>query len=359
MKKKFKAAGLPLLIGSMPVQDHGQASDLAFKYTPDIPLWVQLPAFPSEGMVPQFIPGLPAIVHKYERTYIDTTVESFDADLLAFFEEYMAVSEGESPIESSRFALAPATAPGFFELEKRLNMGVAHSPKAVKGQVTGPITFCTSLADQDRRAIFYNETLRDAAVKHLAFKAAWQVRQLARFNLPVIIFIDEPALAGFGSSELISISKEEIEACLGEVINAIHAEGGLAGIHVCANTDWTLVLDSDVDIANFDAYAYFDRFVLYPDAILRFIERGNILAWGIVPTLKPEEIEAASATSLTNRFKEAVQQLERLGGKRETIYSQSLITPSCGVGSLSPELAIRVMTLTRDVSQNVRAEMGL
>jgi hypothetical protein len=104
----------------------------------------------------------------------------------------------------------------------------------------------------------------------------------------VIIFIDEPALAGFGSSELISISKEEILACLREVVDAIHTDGGLAGIHVCANTDWSLVLESGADIVNFDAYAYFDRFILYGDPIREFLAAGGMLAWGIVPTLEPE-----------------------------------------------------------------------
>jgi hypothetical protein len=51
------------------------------------------------------------------------------------------------------------------------------------------------------------------------------------------------------------------------VVDAIHTDGGLAGIHVCANTDWSLVLESGADIVNFDAYAYFDRFILYGDPI--------------------------------------------------------------------------------------------
>ena len=34
-------------------------------------------------------------------------------------------------------------------------------------------------------------------------------------------------------------------------------EGGLVGVHVCANTDWSLVLDSSADIVSFDAYALF------------------------------------------------------------------------------------------------------
>ena len=142
------------------------------------------------------------------------------------------------------------------------------------------MTFTTGVTDRQGRAIFYDPQTRDAAVKLLALKARWQVRRLSAFARTVIVFLDEPALAGFGSSEMISISREEISACLGEVVDAVHAEGGLAGIHVCANTDWSVVISGAMDIVNFDAYAYFDRFVLYPNEIRAFIAAGGILAWG-------------------------------------------------------------------------------
>jgi hypothetical protein len=207
-------------------------------YTPSIPLWVQLPVFPEEGMVPQFLPGMPGVVKRGGKLFIDTAGESFDDDLLAFFEDYMAVSEAPDRLPGSRFALNATTGKGVAALLDTLGR-IQTPPVAVKGQVTGPVTFCTGVKDQDGRAIFYDETLRDAAVKRLALNARWQIRTLSGPGCPVIIFIDEPALAGFGSSELISISKEEILACLQELVDAIHTDGGLAGIHVCANTDWS------------------------------------------------------------------------------------------------------------------------
>ena len=39
MYKDFKPNGLPVLIGSLPVDDHAAAVRLIFKHTPDIPLW--------------------------------------------------------------------------------------------------------------------------------------------------------------------------------------------------------------------------------------------------------------------------------------------------------------------------------
>ena len=344
---------LPLLIGSIPMNDHPAASRLIMKYTPAIPLWVQLPGFAEEGMVPQFLPGMPAVVNRDGKTFIDATSQSFDDELLAFFEDYMAVSEAPDRLPASRFALTEATGKGVAALLNTLAR-METPPVAIKGQVTGPFTFCTSVKDQDGRAIFYNETLRDAAVKHLALNARWQIRTLAGPGCPVIIFIDEPALAGFGSSELISISKEEVLACLQEVVDAIHADGGLAGIHVCANTDWSLVLESGADIVNFDAYAYFDRFILYGPQIRDFLAAGRFLAWGIVPTLRPEEIERETVDSLFAGWQERCRRIEALGIAPQTIYSRSFITPSCGVGSLSLALAERVLALTRDLSAKIR-----
>jgi hypothetical protein len=344
---------LPLLIGSMPMNDHAAASRLIMDYTPSIPLWVQLPVFPQEGMVPQFLPGMPGVVDRGGKVFIDTAAESFDGDLLAFFEDYMAINEAPDQLPGSRFALTADTGRGLAALLDTLK-GMETSPTAVKGQVTGPITFCTGVKDQDGRAIFYDETLRDAAVKHLALNARWQIRTLAGPGCPVIVFIDEPALAGFGSSELISISREEILACLREVVDAIHADGGLAGIHVCANTDWSLVLESGADIVNFDAYAYFDRFILYGSAIKDFLAAGRLMAWGIVPTLKPEEIERETVDTLYAGWQERAGRIEALGISPATIRKQSFITPSCGVGSLRLELAKRVLALTRDLSAKIR-----
>ncbi len=353
MPQRLTPDCLPLLIGSLPLDDHRAASRLIMAHTPQIPLWVQLPVFAEEGMVPQFVHGMPAVVQAGGKTYIDAAGDAFDDELLAFFEEYMAVSEAPDQLPTSRFALTAATGKGVAALLDTL-AATTTRPVAVKGQVTGPITFCTGLKDQDGRAIYYNETLRDAAVKHLSLNARWQIRSLRGPGCPVIIFIDEPALAGFGSSELISISREAILDCLKEVIDAIHADGGLAGIHVCANTDWSLVLESGVDLVNFDAYAYFDRFILYGDQIRDFLNAGRLLAWGIVPTLNPEKIQRESVDSLHVALLERFHQIESLGIDPAHLRSQSFITPSCGVGSLSLELAERVLALTRDLSAKIR-----
>jgi methionine synthase II (cobalamin-independent) len=353
LHKPFRPRGLPALIGSLPLADHDEACQLVLEYTPQIPLWIQLPVHKEEAMIAQFMAGLPGLCAAVDRVYIDTDQDDFDRDILKFYEDYIAVVEGNTGLSASRFVLREDTARGFFTFVESLKR-LSTPPEAVKGQITGPFTFCTGISDQNRKAIIYEEQVKDAAVKLLALKARWQVQQLSHFGCPVIIFFDEPALAGFGSSEFISISRDAIVQSLEEVIAAVHAAGGLAGVHVCANTDWSLVLDSAADIVSFDAYSYFDRFILYSDGIKAFLNAGKIIAWGVVPTLKVDELENATTGQLVDQWKQKASQVEKLGIDSDQLLSQSLITPSCGAGSLSIALAIKALRLTREVSAQIR-----
>jgi methionine synthase II (cobalamin-independent) len=355
MATRFQANCLPVLIGSLPLQDHHEALELVLRFTPEIPLWVQLPFYRHEGMVPQFTPGLPGLTGQAEKMRVDTSQSGFASELIAFYEDYLAVTDGGAFMAESRFALKPENAAGFFVLLERI-ASLPNPPLALKGQVTGPITFSTAIKDQNERALFYDVQLREVAVKLLAMKARWQVERLARFELPVIIFIDEPGLAGFGSSEFISITRDEVRACLDEVVQAIHAAGGLVGVHVCANTDWSLLLESEVDMVNFDAYSYFDRFVLYPEQINHFIKSGGVLAWGIVPTQNTADIERETVSSLVAQWHQKAAVLEALGVERSALRAQSLLTPSCGTGSLSLDHARRVLKLTHEIAKTLRSE---
>ena len=349
----FNGDGLALLIGSLPINDHDRAAALVFEYTPEIPLWAQLPVYPEEGMITQFLEGLPGVVRDTNRIFVDTSKVTFEEELLTFYEEYLSVTEGDSPLDGTRFVLTPETAKGFFTLIDRIE-SAPQLPVAVKGQITGPVTLATGLTDQNRRAVFYDERLLDAVVKNLALKAQWQVEKLSRWGVPVLVFVDEPALAGFGTSAFISISREDISRSLVEVIEAIHRAGGLAGVHVCANTDWSLILDSAADILSFDAYGFFDRLVLYEASLKTFLDRGGILAWGIVPTLDAGDIEKETASNLVAKWEGQAARIEELGPGRKEILARSVITPSCGTGSLSLDHAVKVLEMTREVSAVVR-----
>ena len=168
-----------------------------------------------------------------------------------------------------------------------------------------------------------------------------------RLGVPVIIFLDEPGLAGFGSSAFITISAELISRLLTEVVEAVHAAGGLAGIHVCANTDWNLAFQSNFDIINFDSYSYFDKFTLYKEECLRFITEGGNIAWGVVPTSDVEAIRAATRQASSTGGPAMREDLVAGKMQMEELIAHSLFTPSCGCGSLPENDAEKVSICLR------------
>jgi methionine synthase II (cobalamin-independent) len=357
---RFTADGLPVLIGSVPLTDHAEALEWIFAATPEIPLWPQLPHNPLERMMPQFGEGVPCIVEENlgdpeGRLVFDIAWPGFEEAMLAFYEEYLAVQDDPSLLDNSRFAVSRQRAEGLFLFCDAL--AGKQGLRAVKGQVTGPFTMLTGIKDRQGRAGYFDETIRDMVIKAMAMKAAWQTRLLARAaSVPVLMFIDEPALAGLGSSAFISVTDTEIRTMIDEVADAVHQAGGLAGIHVCANTNWSILLGSKIDIISFDAHGFFDRMAALKDEVDTFLKRGSIIAWGGVPTSRVEEIEQESVQSLTGMFKRQMAMFTGPARDMAALLAQTLITPSCGTGSIPEDAAQKVLSLTRETASVLRDE---
>ncbi|MFH1862198.1 MAG: hypothetical protein ABH878_05235, partial [bacterium] len=125
-----------------------------------------------------------------------------------------------------------------------------------------------------------------------------------------------------------------------------------AGVHCCGNTDWSILMDTSVDIINFDAYEYFQGMTLYTEQLRAFLQRGGILAWGIVPT--SPRVTEESIASLTANFTDKIAHLKSKGIQQKLLLNQALLTPSCGMGTLSVELSERVIELLTGVSEVIR-----
>ena len=95
---------------------------------------------------------------------------------------------------------------------------------------------------------------------------------------------------------------------------------------------------------------------LYQNELKHYIDAGGWLAWGIVPSLDEIQIKAESTSSLVKQFKQKIAHLDALGMDRGIVLRQSLITPSCGLGTLSIENAQKVMQMTKAVSDTIRKE---
>jgi len=316
----------------------------------DVPAWPQLSqrSF-RESMYVQYSHTLPAIQEdaKQEKVYFETSKDISEA-LENFYTPLLTDNV-------DAFALHPNYAPGFFAMLDTLQKTEG---EWAKGQVTGPISFGLTVTDQDLRASLYNDILADTIVKNMAMNARWQIRQLKSVRQNVIIFLDEPYMAAFGSA-FISLSREQAIAYLDEVFDAIHAEGGIAGIHCCANTDWGVLLGTHVDILNLDAYGFIENLALYPTELREYLDRGGNVCWGIVPN--NEHIFNETPQGLAERLRNGISLIvEKAAARGVTIKAdefsnRSLIAPACGLGSTSIEVADRVFEVLAETGKILKS----
>ncbi len=355
----FQPRCLATAIGSLPHLDADTAVDVVLSALPDAPIWPQLPRISlNEQMEIQYSEGMPGIVIDREkrRMYFDTATDHSEA-LAGFYEAYLeAMDPDDGTGDCSAMAISPDFSRGIYALESRLKTGSRMLP-FIKIQTTGPCSFALTLVDQDKRAIYYNEEFRDVIIKALAMKCRWQIQKFRPYAEQVICFVDEPILSAFGSSTYVSVTRENVVAHLQEVIQAIHADRAIAGVHCCGNTEWSLLIDAGVDIINFDAFDYGETIALYAPAVKAHLERGGMLAWGIVPTSLA--IREQTVDTLMAQFNKFVEHLAaRAGLERQMIIQQALVTPSCGTGSMEVADSERVFKLLGDLSKALKERHG-
>ena len=337
-------------IGSMPHLDPAAALEMALRYLPEAPAWPQVPQKDfREKMDAQYSESLPGLILDESMKKLSfNTAGDLTGDLEKFFTRYL-----ENDYEY--FRMSESYASGFHAFLKALDNGAAANARYLKGQITGPLTAGTSLKDDRGIDIIHHETLFDALVKGLTMKAVWQIEKLKPFGKPVIIFMDEPSMESLGSA-FSAVSSELVAEKINEIADAIHEAGGIAGIHCCGNADWSMIFSARLDIVNFDAFDYMEKVMLYPVDIRKFIGRGGALAWGIVPT--GAFTGAETAGQLLSQLEAGMAFLSKKGVPRENILRQSLITPACGMGSLTTPKAEAILKLLKQVAEAMQHKIA-
>lgn len=320
-------------IGSFPFTDANETIDIIFSTSGEIPFWPQLPKrSPEENMYSTFIEGVPSVVtdKNNETAYINTEDTS---GIEQFYENVF-----NENLEA--FRISEKAAPGFYRFLERLKE-IESGVKFIKGQLTGPFSMGLGLKDEKGKPIIYNFGYFDIIKKALNMKAKWMVAAIKKLypEKEIIIFFDEPYLVSFGSA-YVSISKNETISLIDEVISGVNAK---RGIHCCGNTDWSVLLNTGIDIINYDAFNFLETIFYYKEELVKFFERGGWISPGIVPS--SEEVLKTTRDDIQGILAKFNTLTDTLGLIRKP--REYLITTSCGLGSLSAEEARRAMELLK------------
>jgi len=331
-------------VGALPHTDPQQACDdvlalfPAFPYIPTLPDRSQL-----ESIVFNDSEQLPGRVIRDDRLLFDSTRDQTGA----MEKVYMDYVEGNF----ADYGLHKEYASAFIEMMSRRLPGAM----VLKCQVTGPVTFGMQVVDANKRPIYYDTQLADVLSKMIALKARWCEEEM-RVNTGVsetLVVLNEPYLSSLGSS-VVPVDKETVRAGW-EDIEAL-VQGGL-GIHCCSNTDWDFILSLNPSVVSIDAYATAREFLLYSDAIVSYMERGGIVAWGIVPS-ETRLFLSENADSLFDRYIAIRTQLcTRMPEK--LFDARSMVTPSCGIRFADRVGSLAIMGAAAEISCRVRKTAGI
>ena len=346
----FTATG----IGALPHDDPGQAVDDVLQRLTEMPYWPQLPGLsPLEDMNLQYARALAPLVAPNPERREATAFGGLDRE-----EALAGVYGGHRAGPPESFGLQDAEAAGFAPFMQAVQAAQADAFPWVKGHVTGPLTLAASVMGPDGKALLYDDEAAQALAQGLGAAAAAQAHQLAPLGRRIMIFLDEPFLSGYGSA-FTPVNRETVVGLLSAAMAEVRQrcpEPPVIGVHCCGNTDWSLLVESGADVLNLDSAGYGEHLLLYPQPVKELLERGGAVAWGAAPTSEYKGDETAEG--LWADLKSLLVQLEAKGVDREMLASQALVTPACGMGSLSKEQAVAILDLTAGISRLARAEFS-
>jgi methionine synthase II (cobalamin-independent) len=343
--------GMATLIGSVPHLDPGPVLEMITAWVPEAPIWPQLPKRHwREGFVAQYCEGFPGLTESRDHSTlrVNRAANGLPEEMAHFYETIMAATETG---DLSRFAISEESARGIPAARSAFSK-LPRKPPYIKVQSTGPVSFALTIYDENQIPLYYDDDYADIVVQIIKMKSIWQIQQFKPYGNGIICFLDEPSLSSFGSSTYINVTRDSVVDRLSSVIRALQAEGAVVGVHVCGNSEWSILIDAGVEILNFDAYGYGESVSLYAERISGFLEAGGVIAWGIVPT--SPAIRQASVASLEKKLTAIIEHLAARGVDLTLIWKQSMLTPSCGMGTMSEEDAERVIKTLGQLAQQIQ-----
>jgi hypothetical protein len=326
----------------MPHRDVERALNLALSL--DVPFWPQLPHLTYyEDMYVQAAEHFPGILLDVPNRKLRFSMDKFVEEL----EETLTRLEDPAYVDIS---------PSYSVVYHRfLELDVKDRP-AIRGQLEGPISFGLNVHDQDDRPIIFNDVVRPFMLEFMARRVNVQLQRLKGRNANAFMFVDEPGLqfifsgmAGYGNIT----AKADMEQFFALIERP-------RGVHLCGNPDWDFLLGLDLDVLSLDMYSNGEMFVSYAKSLRRFLDRGGVLIWGIVPT-NFEPFANENVDSLEQRLLALWASLDRQGIDRDFLLSRSMLSPAtcCLVNPDLEKTVEAAFAVTKALSTRLRDRFKL
>src|SRR4030042_996141 len=262
----FEAKCGTTAMGIMPHRDVEKALELVLSL--DIPFWPQLPNVSLyEDMYIQTSENFPGIAIDFERGRLIFNTSRFEEELNDYF------TKMEHP---ETYALTEE----YSRVFKRFLSADLQDYKAIRGQITGPVSFGFKVLDENFKPIIYNEEEKTILLDFIQQKGNVHYQELTTKNQNAFVWVDEPGL-GYVFSGLSGYNDQQAKE---DYANFVQGIEGPKGLHLCADVHLPYLLELGIEILSFDAFQIGFMPKQYAWSVAEFIKKGGLISWGIVPT---------------------------------------------------------------------------
>ncbi len=275
MTNSFAPAGTVTGIGALPVSEPSHAVSFIAEHSPELPFTPRLCGSRNsvQHLAMEALGGLVDLL------------QTRGPDRPGFH-----VPEGRMG-ECLAWLNNPSTPPnnscntGLAAFEQALDQRSFPHARAIKGHIIGPMSLAMGLfRGQGRGRSFANHAwLRQSISGYVANVARWRVQRLRRFNLPVLMFVHEPALA-LSDQASDGVFFEAVTQMLDSTLTAIAREGGRSALHGGGTSSWRVLPQARPDILTMPIDEHLSG-CLREHAIKRFLEDGGGFAFATNPNL--------------------------------------------------------------------------
>lgn len=319
--------GASMGVGSLPHRDAAAAAEFAWTRT-TIPTMPTLPRrSPSESMIAQALAGIDGVT----------------------FGQYGGINVDVTALQPECTVRTDITDDAFVGYRTFLDAaGDRRSTTVVKWQFVGPVTLGLALIRSGVAAdVAFDLALR-AVRSHVK-----QMENIVHDALPharQIIVIDEPSHAEAFDGDY-ALAPDMVVDLMSGALASI-SRHNVSGLHSCADADFGALFATGASLLSIPVPTgtAFESMVSHASRISEHLEVGGVIAWGAVRTDGPVP---ASIERPWKVLAELWCQLVSNGVDAVALRRQSVITPVCGLGLHSEDVADRVMTILGDLTGKI------
>ena len=293
----MKLAQRYLPVGNLPYDNIKLITAMEAKLFCNMPFIAVLPAIDENDTVERHtFENIPGIVYVNNKMVMRAGSEKYKAAIADLDRAF------NNPTSEN---LEPYSFEAVF-LEKFCQMIKKFKPKNACINLLGPFTISQKLLNTAKEQTLADKNFRKLYVEAVCVKGLWAINKIKEFckeTVPIIM-LEEPMFGQFGTvkRENDDITTEIVRGMFEKVIEKLKAAGAIVGIQCMEKCDWSIPINSGVDIISYDAYNNPNNLCIIPEILTDFLRKGGIVNWGIVPVLNESMVNGLTVDYLSKRL---------------------------------------------------------